>query len=239
MSISSEIARISGNVSNALTAIGAKGVTVPSGANSDDLADLIAQISRGGSAALITKTITENGTYSAEDDDADGYSDVTVNVPTGGGASSWTKVAETSYQVSMTDTSEPTIDTWATGHSEIWTSDKIVYIRIRDTAGKRAGYFYGVDAWFMNRYPKTPSLSSYTSSSELVYQIWRVNSDGEYKYRQGYNTSGYGVYPDTIYKSGDIRIVSRYSKSFSLTIDGTYKVEVYLLDPPTGAPIFE
>lgn len=29
---------------------------------------------------LITKTITDNGTYSAEDDDADGYSEVTVNV---------------------------------------------------------------------------------------------------------------------------------------------------------------
>lgn len=32
---------------------------------------------------LISKTITENGTYSAEDDDADGYSEVTVNVQGG------------------------------------------------------------------------------------------------------------------------------------------------------------
>ena len=32
---------------------------------------------------LITKTITENGTYEAEDDDADGYSEVTVNVQGG------------------------------------------------------------------------------------------------------------------------------------------------------------
>lgn len=37
----------------------------------------------GGSATLITKSITANGTYSASDDDADGYSEVTVNVPTG------------------------------------------------------------------------------------------------------------------------------------------------------------
>lgn len=36
------------------------------------------------SATLITKTITANGTYSASDDDADGYSEVTVNVPSGG-----------------------------------------------------------------------------------------------------------------------------------------------------------
>lgn len=192
----------------------------------------------GGSATLITKTITANGTYSASDDSADGYSEVTVNVPSSA-ASSWTKVAETSYQVNTTNTSAKTVATWATGHSEIWTSDKIVYVRIRDTAGKRAGYFYGIDAWVMNRYPKNPSLSSYTSSSELVYQIWRVNSAGEYAWRYGYNTTGYGVYPDTIYKNGDIRIASRYNNINSLTIDGTYKVEVYLLDPPTGAPIFE
>ena len=33
-----------------------------------------------GSAVLTTKTITANGTYDAEDDNADGYSEVTVNV---------------------------------------------------------------------------------------------------------------------------------------------------------------
>lgn len=38
--------------------------------------------SGGGSATLITKTITENGTYNASSDSADGYSSVTVNVPT-------------------------------------------------------------------------------------------------------------------------------------------------------------
>jgi len=184
------------------------------------------------------KTITINGTYNALDDLVDGYSSVTVNVPSSA-ASSWTKVAETTYQVSTTSTNTATVATWATGHSEIWTSDKIVYVRIRDTAGKRAGYFYGVDAWVINRYPKSPSLSTYTSCSDLVYQIWPVNEEGEYKYKQGYNTTGYGVYPDTIYKNGDIRIRSRYSNSGSSTINGTYKVEVYLLDPPTGAPIFE
>ena len=36
----------------------------------------------GSSATLITKTITANGTYNASDDSADGYSSVTVNVPT-------------------------------------------------------------------------------------------------------------------------------------------------------------
>lgn len=36
-----------------------------------------------GSATLITKTITQNGTYSAQDDNADGYSEVTVDVEGG------------------------------------------------------------------------------------------------------------------------------------------------------------
>lgn len=36
----------------------------------------------GGGSTLIQKNITANGTYSAQDDSADGYSSVTVNVPT-------------------------------------------------------------------------------------------------------------------------------------------------------------
>ena len=49
MSISSEITRISGNVSDALTEIGNKGVTVPTGAKSDNLATLIRAIPTGSS----------------------------------------------------------------------------------------------------------------------------------------------------------------------------------------------
>lgn len=44
MSIASQISRIAGNVSDALTAIAGKGVTVPTGSNSDDLAELIGEI---------------------------------------------------------------------------------------------------------------------------------------------------------------------------------------------------
>lgn len=38
----------------------------------------------GSEPTLITKTITENDTYNASDDNADGYSSVTVNVQSGG-----------------------------------------------------------------------------------------------------------------------------------------------------------
>lgn len=62
MSISSEITRISGNVSDSLSAVAAKGVTVPSGSTSDDLAGLIAQIQTGGSGAIsIVDTADSHG----------------------------------------------------------------------------------------------------------------------------------------------------------------------------------
>ena len=52
MSIQTEITRLSENVSDALNAIEAKGVAIPVGSNSDDLAGLIAQITSGGTAAI-------------------------------------------------------------------------------------------------------------------------------------------------------------------------------------------
>lgn len=60
MSISSEITRLSGNVSDALTAISNKGVTVPSGSNSDDLATLIGQISGGGTGTVVIEDTTDS-----------------------------------------------------------------------------------------------------------------------------------------------------------------------------------
>lgn len=189
----------------------------------------------GGSATLITKSITANGTYSAEDDDADGYSEVTVNVPSSA-ASSWTKVAETSYQVSTSSTSASTVATWATGHSEIWTSSKWVYVRVRDTAGPRNGYFYGSDQFYMNHYPIIGG--STTSTNYSVRYIWRYATNGSIGVANYTGATGYGVYADTIYNDGSIRVRQRYNSTNSLTINGTYKVEVYLLDPPTGAPLF-
>lgn len=220
---------------NALTTY-ANEVTGASDTNLSDAVHTLASGYGGGSATLITKTITANGTYSAEDDNADGYSSVTVNVPTGGGASSWTKVAETTYQVSTTNTTTETVATWETGHSELWTSDKFVYVRIRDTAGKREGYFYGSDQFFMNYIPINGRTEIDTSVSGRFYTSY-ANEVFDTGYHSG--TSGYGVYADTLYSDGRIRVRVKYSSGHSGTIDGTYKAEVYLLDPAGGVPIFE
>ena len=154
-----------------------------------------------------------------------------------GGSSSWTKVTEKSYQINTTATTAQTIETWATGHSEIWTSNAFVYVRTRDTAGKRDGYFYGSDVFYSNPLPIDGSAQ--TSSTSYIFGItYSYNTSNLYSTRYIYTTTGYGVYVDSLASNGDIRVRARYNSSYSLTINGTYKMEVYLLNPPTGAPIF-
>ena len=82
MSVASEITRINNNIASAYTAVNNKGGTLPQTQNSANLATAINSISTGSSANLETKTITSNGTYNASSDSLDGYSSVTVNVPT-------------------------------------------------------------------------------------------------------------------------------------------------------------
>lgn len=155
----------------------------------------------------------------------------------GGGSSSWTKVAETSYTVNTTSTSAGTVATWETGHSEIWTSDKILYVKVRDTSGKRNGYFYGCDTFFYNQYPANGSSSTTETNVGIRYTIRYTNN--AFGMTVGSTTTGYGVYADTVYSNGDIRIRRRYNSSISLTVNSTYKVEVYLLSPAGGVPIFD
>ena len=62
MSIASEISRISGNVSDSLDAVSAKGVTVPSGSNSDNLPTLISQIQTGSNVEPATDAPLMDGT---------------------------------------------------------------------------------------------------------------------------------------------------------------------------------
>ena len=208
------------------------------GASYSDVPSVLLPKTGGGTASFTDVTDT---TAAASDVASGKYFYTAAGVRTegtgsGGGASSWTKVAETSYQISTTNTSATTVATWETGHSEIWTSNKWLYIRVRDTAGKRAGYFYGSDNFLVNISPINNNNSA-TNNNAFSHYIIRYTTVPSYTIYTGTSTS-YGVYPDLIYPNGNIRIMVRYNSNQSLTINGTYKVEVYLLDPPTGAPIF-
>lgn len=161
----------------------------------------------------------------------------TLGTASGGGGSSWTKIAETTYQVNTSSTSAATVATWATGHSELWTGDSYVFIRIRDTAGKRAGYYWGSDCLFVNFYAANGSTTG--TLQNVIGRTYGVTTAGRYNTtRHIYDDSGYGIFPDQLYSDGRIRIRERYSSTYTGTINGTYKVEVYLLDPSTGSPIF-
>lgn len=151
------------------------------------------------------------------------------------GGSSYKLIASTSYTVSTTSTSAATVATWNFGDSSIWTSDKLVMVTIRDHAGPRNGYFYGTDVFFTNYLPANGSTTSSLSAGTFG-MIYRVSTSGTFATRYAYGTTGYGVYADTIYSNGRIRIRSRYNSTYSLTIDGTYDVKAYLLDWPDGTP---
>ena len=80
-----------------------------------DMAAAILTIPTGGGSTLVSKTITQNGEYDPEDDNADGYSDVTVNVPNsytaedeGKVVSSGALVAQTSRSVTENGTYDTT-----------------------------------------------------------------------------------------------------------------------------------
>lgn len=193
-----------------------------------DGVDITSQVFRGESGGaepvLDSKTITENGTYTASDDDLDGYSDVSVNVP-----SPWKLISSTELEVSTTSTSAGTAGTIQCG-SEIATANKIVWVHIRDTAGPRAGYFYGSDSYFVNVYKANGATTAFTAPAcELI----RYNN-GAYAATSGQ----YGVWGYSISNAGALTIRRRYNSSYTLTIDGTYKIDVYTLDLPDGVSLF-
>lgn len=149
----------------------------------------------------------------------------------GGGSSPWTLISSTELTVSTTSTSAATAGTIQCG-SAISTKDKIVWVHIRDKAGKRAGYFYGSDTYFANVQRANGSTSTNTvQASEYI----RVTTSGTYAAANGQ----YGVWGYSISSAGALVIRRRYNSTNTLTIDGTFKIDVYTLDLPDGLELFE
>lgn len=178
----------------------------------------IAEVSASG-----TTTLETAGKY-CEDDISLAYVK-----PSG---SSYVKIGEADFSASSSSTTATLVDSFTVDTpSELWTSAKLIYVSIRDKAGKRNGYFYGTDTWFSNPVPINQGTANvFTVPARLIYAC---DSDG----KMLVNSSNYGVYPYDVGRTGTIRIYVRYQSSYTLTINGTYHVEVYALSWPDSSPL--
>jgi hypothetical protein len=178
-----------------------------------------------------TKSISENGTGI----DVTNYASVDVNVASSGGESSWTKLAEQDITVSTSSTSETQVGGFPNlAASAVWTSAKMIYVRVRDKAGKRNGYFYGSDTFYSNPNPAKGSTTALTSKVCIAYKVPDTGLTAIY-------VSPVGVYGSDISVSNNLaalNIKSKYGRASSLTIDGTYHVEVYTLEWPDNVSPF-
>jgi hypothetical protein len=152
----------------------------------------------------------------------------------GGGGYGYTLLGSTDITTSTTGTQAASAGQITV--SGAWTKAKIIYVRIRDKAGKRAGHFYGSDCWFINYQAGNNGTSALTYAGRLIHRYSTSNQWGLYS---GATTTGYGVYAYDINTSGRVRIYQRYNSNYSLTINGTYHIEVYGLDWPDGVSVFD
>lgn len=141
---------------------------------------------------------------------------VTATVST----SSTTATQLTDAQLSSNDGDYILLDTSA------FSSDMILYVCIRDSAGKRDGYFLGSDNYFYNYRAANSSTSALTYGGRLIH-IYASTGFSTYI---GATTTGYGVYAYSINTSGQLVIYSRYNSSNSRTINGTYNIRAYSLE---------
>lgn len=152
---------------------------------------------------------------------------VTVN------GSSYVKIGEDEGVVNTDKTAAQTAITLNLTASDLWTSAKIIYVSIRDKAGKRQGYCYGSDSWFINPNPVNNSATTTLATSAQFRYMY--DSNGLWVASTG--STAYGVYAYDITNEGRLRVRSRYNATGSGTINGTFKVEVYALAWADGTPL--
>lgn len=159
----------------------------------------------------------------------DGYSTLIDSISSG--SSAWTKLGEKDITTASTSTSNSSVGTISCG-SAAATKDKIIYVRVRDKAGPRAGYFLGSDTFFVNTNKANGYTSAMSTAARLIHRYTTSNQYASY-------SGSYGVYAYSITNAGVVNIYRKYNSSNSLTIDGTYHVEVYSLDYPDGKSVFD
>lgn len=148
------------------------------------------------------------------------------------GGYGYTKLGEGEVSINTSSTAQTEQLTIECGE-EAYTKDRIIYVRIRDKEGLKNGYFYGTDNFFYNTNKANGETYDCTMASRII--IRRTNY-GTYSANTNNN---YGVYANSINSNGTLKIYSRYSSSYSGSINGTYHIDVYALDFPDGVSPFD
>lgn len=175
--------------------------------------------------------ITENGEYSTNF-----FDEVLVNVEGGGGSGDYTLIASTEVEVTSTTSSASLVTSFSV--PDIHTADAIIYVRIRDKAGKRNGYFYGSDTFAVDLPMANGSKSLLNYIGRVMYEI--QNSGIPY-----YNTNtvtstssgGTGVFVSAITggSSPSVNISKKNATVSGVQVNGVFTVEVYHLKWAGGA----
>lgn len=132
----------------------------------------------------------------------------------------------TDKAANTSNTSNQSLITLTPG-SGAWNKAKLIWVTIRDKAGARNGYFYSSDSFFTNYRAKNGS----TSSAEGVCLLHNYNNNAFNAYMYA-SSAAYGVFAYTIASNGNIEIRTRYNRTYSRTINGTYEIKVYAVDFP-------
>ena len=130
--------------------------------------------------------------------DADGT--ITTGTSSGGGGSSWTLLGTTEITTSSTSTQNTSVGS-ISGITGLWDGDALIYVRVRDKAGKRAGYFYGSDAIFYNYMAANGQTGTLSSCPKAVHRYTTSSAFASY-----YSGTGYGVFGYSITSAGKVNI---------------------------------
>ena len=151
-----------------------------------------------------------------------------------GGGSSYTLIHSEELQLTYSSTTAATAVEIALGASG-WTADDFLYVKVRDKAGRRNGYFIGTDSWLMNYLAKNGATTNLTAGAGLIHS---QKADGTFYSIGGSISSMQGIYPYSLASDGTLTMRKRYNANNTLTINSTYIIEIYKVGfaPNQGDP---
>ena len=149
----------------------------------------------------------------------------------GGGGSSYTLLGSTEIEITDVTSTAKTFGEIVLDE-RVWTSEKIIYVRIRDKAGYRNQHLFGCDYFFINQIPANSIVDTLATANKLGIGYGGAYSGSEWNVYSASGNANSGIYlsyPTS--ESFTIKIGAKTNSSVGI-IDGTFTVDVYALDWP-------